>query len=158
MARAYSTAYKSTLAATAAAESPIILLEISHPDLATPVRVVNDNQAVTSNGVEFIACPFRCTLPDDIENQLPRATLSVDNVGKELMYWVETSGGGRGATARFIQIMRSRPNQIEWQITMNLTNLKATMKEVSAELGYENIFARPAVAMRFDPFTAPGIF
>ena len=158
MARAYSAEYKSTLAATSAPEAPIILLEITHPGLTEPVRVVNDNQNVTSNGVEFIACAFRCTLPDDLENQLPKATLSVDNVGKELMFWVETSGGGQGATARFIQIMRSRPNQIEWEITMNLSNVKATVEEVSADLGYDNIFTRPAITMRYDPFSSPGVF
>ena len=158
MARAYSAEYKSTLAATSAPESPIILLEIDHSALTQPVRVVNDTQNITCNGVEFIACPFRCTLPDDFENQLPKVQLSVDNVGKELMYWIETSGGGQGATARFIQIMRSRPNQIEWEITMNLSNVKATVQEVTADLGYANIFTRPAISMRFDPFTSPGIF
>ena len=158
MARAYSAEYKSTLASTAAPEAPIILLEIDHPDLITPIRVVNDTQNITSGGVEFIACPFRGVFPDDFENQIPTAQLAVDNVGKELMYWIETSGGGIGATARFIQVMRSRPNQIEWEITMDLTNVKATMAEVSANLGYANIFTRPAIAMRFDPFTTPGIF
>ena len=158
MARAYSAAYKSTLASTAAPEAPITLLEINHDDLLQPVRVVNDTQNVTSNGIEYTACPFRCVLPDDFESQLPKATLAVDNVGKELMYWIETSGGGRGATGRFIQIMRSRPDQIEWEITMNLSNVKATPKEVTADMGYDNIFSRPAISMRFDKFTAPGIF
>ena len=158
MPRAYSAEYKSTLASTAAPEAPIILLEITHPGLTVPVRVVNDTQNITSNGNEFIACAFRCTLPDDLENQLPKASLSVDNVGKELMYWIETSGGGQGSQARFIQVMRSRPNQIEWEITMSLSNVKATVAEVSADLGYTNIFSRPAIAMRYDAFTAPGIF
>lgn len=156
--RAYSAEYKSTLASTAAPEAPITLLEINHAGLTQPVRVANDTQNITSNGHEYIACPFRCGFPDDFENQLPKAQLAVDNIGKELMYWIETSGGGKGATARFIQVMRSRPDQIEWEITMNLTNVKATVKEVTADLGYENIFTRPAIAMRFDPFTAPGIF
>jgi len=158
MARAYSAEYKSTLASTAAPEAPITLLEIDHADLSQPVRVVNDTSNVISNGVEYIACQFRCDMPSDFENQLPKATLSVDNVGKELMYWVETSGGGKGAAARFIQIMRSRPDQIEWEISMDLTNIKATTSEVTADMGYDNIFTRPAISMRFDKFTAPGIF
>ncbi|MFZ4537813.1 DUF1833 family protein [Propionivibrio sp.] len=158
MARAYSAEFKSTLASTAAPEAPITLLEINHSALSEPVRVANDNANITSSGVEYIACPFRIALPDDFENQLPKAQLAVDNIGKELMYWIETSGGAKGATARFIQIMRSRPNLIEWEITMNLSNIEATVTEVTADLGYENIFTRPAIAMRFDPFTAPGIF
>ena len=156
--RAYSAAYKSTLSATSAPEAPLELLEITHPDLPSPVRVVNDTQNITCNGVEFIACGFRCLLPDDQENQLPKATLEVDNVGRELMYWIETSGGGYGAQARFIQVMRSRPNLVEYEITLDLSDVKATMQTVSGELGYDNIFTRPAVASRYDPFTAPGAF
>lgn len=158
MPRAYSAEYKSTLAATSAPESPLILLEIAHSGLVTPVRVVNDTENITSCGNEFIACAFRCTLPDDFENQLPKATLAIDNVGKELMYWIEASGGGYGAKARFMQVMRSRPNLIEWEITVNLSNVRATAEEVSGDLGYDNIFTRPAISMRYDTFTAPGIF
>lgn len=156
--RAYSAAYKSTLAATSAPEAPLALLEITHPGLTVPVRVVNDTQNITCNGVEYIACAFRCLLPDDLENQLPKATLAVDNVGKELMQWVEVSDGGYGAQARFIQVMRSRPDLIEYEITLDLSDVKATAREVTATLGYDNIFSRPAIALRYDPFTAPGVF
>ena len=156
--RAYSAAYKSTLAATSAPESPLVLLEITHPGLTVPVRVVNDTQNITCNGVEFIACAFRCLLPDDLESQLPKATLAVDNVGKELMQWVEVSDGGYGAQARFLQVMRSRPDLIEYEITLDLSDVKATVSEVTATLGYDNIFSRPAIALRYDPFTSPGVF
>lgn len=158
MPKAYSDEYKSTLAAVSPEETPLILLEISHKDLIVPVRVVNDMQNITSNGNEYIACPFRCNLPDDNENQLPRATLAVDNVGKELMYWIETSGGAQGSTVRFIQVMRSRPDQIEWEITMNLYNVNVTQKEITGDLGYDNLFGRKAIQIRYDPMSSPGIF
>ena len=158
MARAYSAAYKSTLASTAAPEAPLILLEINHPALSEPVRVINDNDALTSNGKTFIACPFTCELPDDFADQLPRASLVVDNVGRDLMYWIENSGGGEGSTATFSQVMRSRPDLVEWSITMNLYNVTADVQHVSAELGFENLFGRPAVQMCFRPETAPGIY
>jgi hypothetical protein len=156
--RAYSAAYKSTLAATSAPEAPLVLLEITHPGLSIPVRVVNDTENIVSNGIEFIRCAFRCLLPDDLENQLPKATLEVDNVGRDLMYWIELSEGGYGAQARFMQVMRSRPDLIEYEITMDMTDVKATVKTVSATLGYDNIFTRPTVMVRYDPFTSPGVF
>lgn len=158
MARAYSAEYRSTLASTSAHEAPLTLLEISHPGLTEPIRVVNDNDNIISNGHTFVACGFRCYLPDDMDNKMPTAQLAVDNVGREMMYWIESSGGGAGTTVRFIQLMRSRPDLIEWEITMGLTNIKVTSKEVTGDLGYENIFGRPAITMRNDPFTMPGIF
>ena len=158
MARVYSSEFKSTLAEVSAPEAPLVLLQIDHPDLATPVRVVNDTQDLTSNSNLYVAIPFRCTLPDDFENQLPKARLSVDNVGKELMYWIETSGGGNGSLVTMSQVMRSRPDQIEWSITMNLFNVSCTMTEVSGELGYENLFAKKAIAMQYRPNNSSGIF
>jgi len=158
MARTYSSDFKSTLADVSAPEAPLILLEINHPELAAPVRVVNDNQDLVSNGNTYVAIPFRCTLPDDFENQLPKARLSVDNIGKELMYWIETSDGGNGSTVTMSQVMRSRPNTIEWSITMNLYNVSCTMTEVSGELGYENLFAKKAIHMQYRPNNSPGIF
>ena len=158
MAKNYSSEFKSTLAEVSAPEIPYVLLEINHPDLASPVRVINDTEDLTSNGNLYVAIPFRCTLPDDFENQLPKARLSVDNVGKELMYWIETSGGGNGSTVTMRQVMRSRPDLVEWEITMSLFNVQVTMQSVSAELGFENLFNKPAITRRYRPDTAPGIF
>lgn len=158
MARAYSNAFKSTLAATGAQEVPVLLLELNHTGLTQPVRVINDTQDLTCNGNLYIACGFTCTLPDDVEGQLPRAKLSVDNIGRELMYWIESTHGAEGTTATFKQVMRSNPNLVEWQITMNLYNITATAAEVSAELGFENLLGRPAIHVRYDPSTAAGLF
>jgi hypothetical protein len=158
MPRSYSAQYKSTLAKVSMEETPLILLEIDHPDLPSPVRVVNDTLNLTSNGNEYIAFPFNCILPDDYENRLPRAILSISNVGRDLMQWLETSDGGNGATARFQQVMRSRPNQIEWEITMSLFNVTANNLEVSAELGFENLFAKPASSISYRPENSAGLF
>jgi hypothetical protein len=158
MPRTYSAEYKSTLAKVSAEETPLILLEINHPELDAPIRVVNDTQNITSNGIEYIAFPFNCILPDDYENRLPRARLSISNVGRDLMFWLETTDGGNGSTATFKQVMRSRPNQVEWEITMSLFNVTATNLEVSAELGFENLFAKPAISTFYRPETSKGLF
>lgn len=158
MAQPYSNAYKSTLAQVSAPEAPYILLEINHPELATPIRLINDTLDLTSNNNLYLACPFRFVLPDDFENQLPKARLAVDNIGRDLMFWVETTAGGNGSQVTFSQIMRSRPDQIEWSITMSLYNVQATMFEVSGELGFENLFSKTAINLQHRPNTTPGIF
>ena len=158
MPRSYSAEYKSTLAKVSMDETPWILLEINHPDLDEPIRGVNDTDAITSNGQEYIAFPFNCILPDDYENRLPRARLSISNVGRDLMFWLETTDGGNGSTATFRQVMRSRPDQVEWEITMSLFNVVANNLEVSAELGFENLFAKPAISISYRPETSKGLF
>lgn len=158
MARGYSAAYKSTLAQVSAPEAGLILLELTHPSLSEPVRIVNDVVDLVSNGHTYIGLPFKCVLPDDFDGQLPKAQLTIDNVGKELMAWIETTSGGNGSIVVFSQVMRSRPDQVEWSITMNLYNVHVTMQDITAELGFQNLFSKPAVKLKYRPDNSPGIF
>lgn len=158
MPHAYSSAYKSTVASVSAPEAPLVLLEITHPTLTSPIRVVNDTQDITCNQNFYIAYPFRFIPPDDFENQSPKATLSIDNTGKDLMYWIETSGGGSGSLVKIMSIMRSQPDLIEWDITLELSNVRASMAEISADLGYENLYSRSAVSKKYRPDNSSGLF
>lgn len=156
--RAYSAQFKSTLSSLSPAEMPVVLLEIDHADLTAPVRVVNDTQDLVSNGQTYTAVPFRFVMPDDVEGQMPRAQLAVDNIGRELMQWVESSAGGKGSTVRVMQVLRSNPDLVEWDVTMGLSNVSATMTEVTADITFDNLMARPAVRVSYRPDSHPGVF
>lgn len=158
MPKAWSQGFKRAANAVATAELPLVLIEITHPALSVPVRFVNDVQDLVSNGDTYTACGFRCVLPDDRKDQLPRARLEVDNVGEELTAWIDGSAGGEGATIRFQQVLRSAPDDVEYEVTMDLQNVTVTWSVVSAELGFENLLDRPLVAVSFRPDTAPGLF
>lgn len=149
---------KSTLAAVNAPESALLALIISHPALAEPVRVVNDTQDITICGELYRACGFQLDPPEDVESQSPKATLTIDNIGKELMQWVESSRGGSGSTVTWLSVMRSRPNIIESEITFELDGVTADHFTVTATMGLENLFGTDVCAMLFTPATAPGIF
>jgi len=158
MPRAYSKNRKRAVNRTASRDAPVILLEISHPGLTTPVRVVKDNVDLTSNGDLFVAMPFDITLPDDPQGGLPKATLSIDNVGKELMGWLESSNGGQGSSCRIMEVLRSDPDTVEWEATMALDGITATPLVVSGRLSYDDILNQPAVQAVHNPQTTPGIF
>src|SRR4051812_29570696 len=108
MAKAYSAHYKEKTGATSG-EDPVTLLEITHAQLLAPVRVINDTDDLVSNGNNFVACGFDVALPDDQAGQMPRASIAIDNVGKELTTWIDASMGGRGAKVRLMQVMRDTP-------------------------------------------------
>lgn len=157
MPRTYSSHFLESIGNTSG-EAPVYLLEIEHADLATPIRVVNDTQDLVSNGDTYIAFAFRVTLPDDLEGQLPRARLSIDNVGRELVQWLDSSGGGQGATVRIMQVMRDDPDTIEFEITLDLVNVSQNVIEVSGELGFEDTLNLSGVPIRYSPDVAPGLF
>lgn len=154
----YSSEARQNLLATSADEPFLVAVEISHTDLEVPARFVNDSQNVIIQGQEFHATAFRVSLPDDKDQQLPQARLEVDNVGRELTQWLEFSRGGAGARCRIIQVLRSDPDLIEFDMTMDLTGLVVDNLTVSGLLGYQNTLGQSAVAVRYDPKTAPGLW
>lgn len=137
---------------------PLVLLEITHPDLTQPIRVVNDYENVTSNGNEFIAMAYRITLPDQTEGGIPKARLEIDNIGKDLVGWLEISGGGQGAKVKIMLILRNDPNTIEYSATLDLTNVSITQNVVSGELSYQNILQKSGMRKIYRPDTHPGLF
>lgn len=154
----YSPKARRNLLSTSAGEPFLILLEITHPELVVPIRVVNDTQSITVLGNEYIACPFEITLPDDVDQQTPKARLSVDNIGRDLTQWLEYSRGGKDAKCRILQIMRSDPDIIEYDMTLDMSGISIDNLSVSAELGFQNTLMLPAVTVRYDPLTSPGLF
>lgn len=157
MPRGYTTNYLERTGNTSG-DAPLYLLEIEHAQLATPIRIVNDTQDIVSNGDTYTAFAFRVSLPDDIDKQLPRARLSVDNVGRELVQWLDASAGGKGATVRVMQVMRDAPDLIEFEITLDLLNVSQTAAEVSAELGFDDTLNLAGLPISYRPDIAPGLF
>ena len=139
-------------------ETPLILLEITHADLAVPVRVVNDTQDIVSGGETFVAFSFDITLPADIDKQLPRATLTLDNVGRELTQWLDASLGGRGSQCRVMQIMRDTPDVLEFDSTYDMLNVSQSITQVSCSLGYDDTLNLPGLAMFYRPENTPGLY
>jgi len=154
---AYSTHFRERTASLSG-EAPVVLLEITHPQLLVPARVVNDTADLVSNGNLFVACGFSVTLPDDFDKQLPRAQLAIDNVGRELTQWLEASNGGRGAQVRLMQVMRDTPDVLECDLLLDLKNVKQTTTQITASLGYDDTLGTPGLAARYDPATTPGLF
>lgn len=139
-------------------EEPVVLLEIDHPELLTPQRVVNDTDDLVSNGNNYVACGFQTHMPDDVAGAMPRVPIAIDNLGGEMTEWLDASKGGRGATVRMMQVMRDTPNVIEQEFTLELLNSRQSPELIEGELGYENVLDQPALQATYTPETAPGLF
>ncbi|MYG00235.1 DUF1833 domain-containing protein, partial [Candidatus Poribacteria bacterium] len=133
-------------------------LEIEHPDAAAPLRVVDATEDATIEGNRYIALRFEARMAHDDDSRAPQAEISMDNVGREATRWIEAAGGGAGATVRIIQLPDYPNAGIEWEMTLDVTKLSITSERITARLGFDTGLGRPAVAMRHDPQTTPGIF
>lgn len=150
--------YRRALGAVSSSDVAVVLLEITHPAMPTPARVVRDTQDLVSGGNVFVAAGFDFTLPDDRGSSAPRAEIVIDNVGRELMDWIEESQGGRGAELRVMVVLRETPDVLEVDYRLGLESLKVDQTKVVGELGFGNLLDLPAVGVRYDPATAPGLF
>lgn len=134
------------------------LLTITGGGISEPVRLVNDTRDVTSDSELFIACPFQVVLPKDAAKEVPRAQLRIDNVGREIGQELEALEPGAELVATIQIVYRTTPDVIEYEFTAPLSGIRANVFTISAVMGPTDLMRRPAVNIRFDPFTAPGLF
>lgn len=137
----------------------VTAVEITHPDVTAPIRVVNDTKNHTIASNNFVAARFRARLADDADGQAPRAELVIDNVGEELTEWVESSDGGNGAVVKLMQVVDNRwGSVVEWSVELDVVGMRVTTQSVTARLGFDPMLHRPAVQIRHDPAHSPGLF
>lgn len=136
----------------------LYLLTITGGGIVTPVRIVNDTRDLESNGETFLALPFEPVLPKDAAKEVPRAQLRIDNVGREIGQELEALEPGAELMATLQAVYRSTPDVIEYEFTAPLSGIRANVFTISATMGPSELMRRAAVNIRFDPFTAPGLF
>ena len=83
MPRAISTTLRRNLEEPSSNEYLIILLEISHQSLATPIRVANDVVPYVYEDNTYLGFPFEIELLGDIA-QTPRGRIRIQNVDQEI--------------------------------------------------------------------------
>lgn len=152
-----STRYRRAVTELAPSDTVLFAVEISHPDLATPVRVVHDTAEHVIETHTYTPCAYRIRLAEDVDGQVASAELAVDNVGRALTQWIDASDGGAGATVRIMQVL-AETAAVEWDVKFDVLTVRITQAEVIARLGYDPLLGRPAVQVRYDPTTAPGLF
>ena len=136
----------------------LLFLEMSAPSFAETLRIVNDTQNWTSNGVEYLGVPFGFKLPDDVAGQTPRAVLTLDNIGRGIADDLESLGPQDTVIAKLKISDRADPNVIEREYILPMMTVSVNTKAASAQCGYDTLMRQQAVRLRYNPFTAPGAF
>lgn len=148
-----------------AGDDPVYALEITHPDLDDPIRVVADTIEHMVDGARYVRLPFRGVVPQIREGEVPTARIEVDNVGQDIMEWIDRSDGGRGAMMRILRLVRPNPDaasqdsEVTWEMPRMAVGVTAAdMQHITISLVTRTGHVRPAVKIRHDPTTSPGLF
>jgi hypothetical protein len=105
---------------------------------------------------EYIAYPFRLKLPEDRASVAPRATLTIDNVSREIAQIVRSI-----STPPSVQIEIVRIDTFTSEIvlpTFKLRNVEWDALQLSGELTMDDITREPFPQRTFTPSEYPGVF
>lgn len=134
------------------------LLEVTNPSFSEPMRICNDVQDFVSQGIAYIALPFRFTLPEDVSGQAPRMQLQMDNVGRGFSDELERLQPGTTTMAKLIIVARDRPDEHVHTFWLPMTQISITGAAASATCSVDHLSRQAACKLIADPFTLPGIF
>jgi hypothetical protein len=135
----------------------LVLITIMHSSLVTPLRFVNNNVNVTSNGNLFLAFPFSIKLPTERDGQAPLARLTIDNVSGDITRTLRQIATPLIMTVQVCRI--DSFDSIEATLpTFKLRNVGWDVGQITGDLTLDDLTLEPFPAHSFTPSEYPGVF
>jgi hypothetical protein len=157
LSRAVSATMRASMFAQETSEVYLVLLKVDHPDLATPLYFVNAAADVTSNAILYTAIAFDVSLPADVDDELPKVKLTIDNVERTLVPTI--SQYSDGLTVAMSVVLASDPDTVEiGPFTMTVQNISFDAQAVVIDLGFSTFLDEAFPAHSFTPIDFPGLF
>lgn len=139
-------------------DSPLILLELTADSFPEPLRLVNDTVDCVSNGNTYIGYPFGFKGPEDKNEGSPNVQLRIDNVGRGISEDLENLGPNEILMARIMLTDRADPDTIFRDYWLPLMSVQISGAVATATAGVDHFMRQQSVRLRFNQFTAPGLF
>lgn len=135
----------------------LVLAEITHNTLQSPLRFVDNTQNVTHNGETYQAVSFKYIQATSTgENDTP-GRLIVDNVDRAVAEIVKTIPDP--LIINFKVVLASSPDTVEWESGgLILRDIKVNVMQVSGALYDVFLADRALPGLSFTPFVFPGLF
>ena len=135
----------------------LFLLTISHADLPSELRFVDNTVNIVSRGNTYTAFPFELELPSSTDRGPPAARLRIDNVSREIGEVLRSVGSP--VTVKIEVVRAAVPDMVEAAFEgFKLRNVEVTALEVTGTLMQEDIVTEPYPAHAFTPASFPGLF
>lgn len=118
MPRSLTASFISTIQDLESGSALFYLITINSPEFAQPIRVVNNQVDVVSNGNTFTAMAFDISLAIDDGQTLPAMTATLDNVDRSLI--------------REIRNLQTAPEfQLDFVLSTDLDNIELSFPEMT---------------------------
>lgn len=166
MPRNLSTTAKQSIYAQSTSESWMLLLTINNDIFTDPIRICDKSyellplagvRGVVSQGNEFLFVPMNINLPIQDDTGISRASISVDNISREIVRNIRSARTALSITMEVV--LSSDPDVIELSAEdFRLERVSYDALTVSGDISVEYFDSEPYPAKRFTPPDFPGIF
>lgn len=167
MSRTLGDVLRAAMFAQQTGEGAGILITITHPDAATPIRLSSDPTVrlsttplmygTVSRGEQFLFVGMDTRPPDEKDQAPPRSRLVLSHVGREAVALARSVVSPPQAK---IEIVRLRaPNVVEIAFPeLDMTSVEWDIDQISFDLQADALSAEPYPSGTFDPAHFTGLF
>ena len=138
----------------------IVLFELNHASLSTPLRRAGNTEDITSNGNVYTAAGLKAALPDDVPDELPEVTVILEDISQEFIAAIRSidSVVSDRPTVTTSIILASAPDDIlmsfDWEVKESIFNGPIAQ----FRLAFQDLLREPFPGQRFLPSNFPALF
>lgn len=138
-------------------EKLISLIRLKNTRLSYNINLVDDSDEIVFEGETFIPFPFRLKLEDQIEGQLPQASLIIPNMAPQIAKWLDSTLGGRDSQLEVIITRRTTLTRDHY-VNFEIDRTSITNRVITFSLSIQNNLIKRAIRWTYDRTHAPGLF
>lgn len=154
--RSLSEGMLSALNAQSTDNAILALVTISHNEVGT-IRIVNNTEAVVSNGETYQPYMFDLVLGDDTANGIKEAKLMIDNVNREITRRVRLMGDAASVNIKIV--LSQTPDVVEIELDgLKLRNVEYNENWIGGTLSFEERLMNNVPVHTFSPLLFEGLF
>lgn len=136
----------------------VTLFTLTHHTWVEPIYLVNNTEAIVSNGNTFDPFPVNIILPTDDGETVRSAKITLDNVSRELIDEIRTITDD-SIGVKIEMVLVSAPDDIEIEVSeMRLTSVQYNEKQMTATLAMDDFLNLEITGEKYTPSLYPGLF
>lgn len=166
MSRNPGSAARAAMNAQSTAEGFLTKVLINHSSFSVPYRFIDDQVPADVSGVqkridgaadEWLCYPFRLRLPDDCDDEMASATLTIDNVDRQILAELRGINGPLQISV-WICLLTDIDDIVAGPFNWSLNRISWNALTITGPLEYEPILNMTWPQHIFDAVTVPGMF
>jgi hypothetical protein len=141
-------------------EALVALVSIDHSDLGGPILRAGNYADVVSGGDTYTGVYLELQLPDDVEDNLPSARMTIGDPDLAITQAVRSlAGSAESMTVTFKLVLADSPDTVQGSaVTLYMRDATYDGTVVSCVLSVEDTDSEPYPCDAFTPANAPGLF